>query len=188
MFNICFISDKDFYHSIPEKAIQNINEDDVISFFTHLNWGSEYWVEETDGFKQELVDDTFSQIYLGRFFISTKGTVLTIWTTHPKLEQYGIKNGILPNYKSNMGCPIFEHMGWIRLCMERAIILNEIVPTFEQYQTIRQWIELCEIKMLSYDIVYPWGVSQESVNPSDFENFKTSTYAIGKIKKWYATH
>ena len=37
MFETYFISDKDFYHSIPEKVIQNINEDGVINFFTHLD-------------------------------------------------------------------------------------------------------------------------------------------------------
>ena len=86
------------------------------------------------------------------------------------------------------GCPILEKLGWIRIMMERAVILCETPPPPAQLSTLTDWFEECEQKLINFQLVYPGGVEQETINPEEFEDFKIVNYCKGQINKWYAEH
>lgn len=126
-----------------------------------------------------------------RLFILPDGYMVRCQRVHPTVEQECIRNKVLPalypdagNYKPN-GCPLLEALGLIRVMAENALVLNITEPTKAQYRSIEFWLDKYANNIKEYEVVFQNPLLQEHIEPKDFENFDTTSYVMGLIRKHY---
>ena len=141
--------------------------------------------------------DYFGTSYAGsRYYIPPTGPALRMdlgyyFLNHVNIETELIDLGFLPNisyriWHNEHTSPVLEELGWIRIMKENAVILTPMPPTKSQYDFIEEWIENWGEVQKFYLVVFP-DTSVVKIEPDTFENFKTSKYVLGSIRKFYST-
>ena len=126
-----------------------------------------------------------------RLFILPDGYMVRCQRVHPVVELECLQKGILPViYPTDMvaktnGCPYLEALGIIRIMAENAIVLNLTEPTKAQYNSIEFWIDKYANTLKEYEVVFQNPLYQEHIEPQDFDDFDTTNYVLGLIRKHF---
>ena len=178
-FPYCFFSEDEITKYITPEKIAEVDIEKVCNFIKYdceACYRGEWSAKSAD---------------IRRLFILPDGYIVQCQRVHPVTELECIQKGILPQiYPTDLktktsGCPFLEALGIIRIMAEHAIVLNDKEPTKSQYNSIEYWLDSYANNLKEFEVVFQSPLTQYHIEPKDFENFDTTNYVLGLIRKHY---